>query len=215
MRVEDVMTREVATVHPDTPLRDVARLLVERAVSGVPVVNDDGAVVGIVSEADVMAKERREPQRTSALARWLDRDAEREELRFEARVAGEAMTSPVITIAPYTPITSAAERMAEQAINRLPVTSGDKLVGIVTRADLVRAFARSEKDVAQDVHDQLEFQRALTGDGEGVEATVVAGEVTLSGHMRRRTGAEGLPRIIRNIPGVINVRSELTWSEDT
>ncbi len=215
MRVEDVMTREVATVHPDTPLRDVARLLVERAVSGVPVVDDAGAVVGIVSEADVMAKERAEPQRASALARWLHRDAEREQLRFEARVAGEAMTSPAITTAPYAPITSAAEQMAAQAVNRLPVISGDKLVGIVTRADLVRAFARSEQDVAQDVRAQLEFQRALIRDGGGVEVTVEAGEVTLSGQMRRRTNAEALSRIIRHVPGVINVRSELTWSEDT
>lgn len=214
MRVEDVMASDVATVKPDTPLRDVARLLVERAISGVPVVDEDGALVGVVSEADVMAKERNEPERGSALARILHRGPTPEELLFDARSAGEAMSSPAITVSPYTPITSAAERMTEHAINRLPVVSRDRLVGIVTRADLVRAFARSEQDVARDVQNQLELHKALLEDGRNVQASIEAGEVTLTGELRRKFNAETLASVIRSIPGVVNVRSELTWSED-
>lgn len=214
MRVEDVMTPDVATARPDTPLLDVARLLVERAVSGVPVVDEDGTLVGVVSEADVLAKEVHEPHRAGALERILRRGPDREAERFDARTAGEAMTSPAITVAPYAPITSAAERMTEHGVNRLPVVSRGELVGIVTRADIVRAFARSEKDVERDVRDQLELHKALLEDGRNVQASIEAGEVTLTGELRRKLNAETLASIIRSIPGVVNVHSELTWSED-
>jgi Mg/Co/Ni transporter MgtE len=101
MRVQDVMTQGVTTVTPDTPLKDVARKLVERGISGVPVVDEDGHVVGVVSEADVLAKERREPEGSGRFARLMRRAASSESAKFSARLAGEAMTSPAITIEPF------------------------------------------------------------------------------------------------------------------
>ena len=116
MRVEEVMTRDVATVAPDTPLKDVARVLVELGVSGLPVVDADGQVVGVVSEADVLAKERRPSENGGGLARLRHRGNDAEQSKFTARLAGEAMTSPAITIEPYWTIPSAAQIMLDRAV---------------------------------------------------------------------------------------------------
>ena len=99
MRIEDVMTVDVMTVAPETLLRDVAVELSRRRVSGMPVVDDDGHVLGVISEADVLAKEQSEPdQHPGAIARLLKRDDEDEPGRFAATTAGEAMTKPAVTV---------------------------------------------------------------------------------------------------------------------
>jgi CBS domain-containing protein len=215
MRVADVMTRDVATVRPDTPLKDVARELIERGISGMPVVDDEGRVVGVISETDLVMKERAEPrERGGVLAALLHRGDPDEQLKLAASVAGEAMTSPAITIESYWPVTVAAKRMLDSAVDRIPVVRQERLIGIITRADLVRAFARSDEEIAHDVREQLALQEALWPDGGKVKAQVGAGETTLTGNVRRRSEAETLPKLIAKVPGVVTVRSELTWSED-
>jgi CBS domain-containing protein len=214
MRVEDVMTRDVAAVGPGTSLKQVARELVRRRVSGMPVVDDHGRVVGVVSEADVLVKERGDSDQGGALARLLHGVDHAQELKLDARTAGEAMTSPAITIEGFWSVATAAQLMLDRAVNRLPVVQRGRLVGIVTRADLVRAFARSDDDVAQEIREQLALQEALWLDSGVVEVRVDAGETTLAGEVRRRSEAEVLPRIVATVPGVIGVHSQLTWSED-
>lgn len=215
MRVRDTMTVDVATVTPSTPLKDAARLLVERRISGVPVV-DGGTVVGVLSEADVLEKERggRLPQRRGALARLLDRNGSPEPLKLEARTVGDAMSSPAITVEPEWTIPSAAERMLESGINRLPVVRQGRLVGIVTRADLVRAFARSDEQIETDVREEIAFQKGLWLDDSPIEIQVDQGETVLSGRVRLRSQADALPKVVARVPGVVTVRAHLQWSED-
>jgi CBS domain-containing protein len=216
MKVADVMSTEVVTARPQTPLKDVARLLAEHEISGLPIVRGEGEVVGVISEADLLVKERgARPRRTGLLAWVLDSADPGEQLKLEARLAGEAMTSPPITIAPHRTLAAAAQLLLEHGIDRLPVVRSGRLVGIVTRADLVRAFARSDEKIAAEVHVEIDYYLALGGDYSTITATVDGGVVRLSGHARRRSTAEALPEHVRRaVPGVMDVVSELGWLED-
>ena len=215
MRVEDVMTVDVATVRPETSLKDMARELSGRGISGMPVVDDDGQVIGVISEADVLAKEQFAPeQRAGVVARLLNRDEREEPGKPGARVVMEAMTSPAISIERHWPVAIAAEQMIERGVNRLPVVQQGRLVGIVTRADLVRAFARSDEQIAGDVRELVALQQELWRDEQPIEVGIDAGEVTLAGEVRRRDEAAILSKMVRTVPGVVSVRSDLTWSEE-
>jgi CBS domain-containing protein len=214
MRVEDVMTTDVATVTPGTSLKDVARVLVERDISGVPVVDADGDVLGVVSEADLLAKERAEPPTRGGPLAWLVDPIEIIERRkLGARVAGEVMTSPAVTIAPHRNLATAAGVMLDNRVNRLPVVSDDKLVGIVTRADLVRAFARSDAEVLQEIRQDV-LGRQMLLDDHAVDVEVDAGDVMLSGVMGRRSQVDLMPRLVARVAGVVAVENKLTWRED-
>jgi CBS domain-containing protein len=213
MRVEDIMTTDVATVRPYTPLKDVAHTLVDRAISGMPVVIDDGRVVGVISETDLLPHEPA-PQRRHGLLAWLLERGDSAELRLPARVADDVMSRPAVTVEPFWSTAGAAALMLERGVKRLPVVRAGRLVGIITRADLVRAFARNDAEVQQDVRDLVAFQQALWSDAQPVEVAVAAGETTLRGQVERRSVAETLPMLIGKVAGVVNVRSELTWLED-
>jgi len=214
MRVDDVMTTDVATVTPGASLKDVARILVERDISGVPVMDADGDVLGVVSEADLLAKERAEPPTRGGPLAWLVDPIEIIERRkLGARLAGEVMTSPAVTIAPYRNLATAAGIMLDNRVNRLPVVSDGKLVGIVTRADLVRAFARSDAEVLEEIRqDVLGRQMLLDDYAVGVE--IDAGDVVLSGEMGRRSQVELMPRLVARVAGVVGIENKLTWRED-
>jgi CBS domain-containing protein len=215
MRVEDVMTTDVVTVLADTPLKEVAKQLSERGISGLPVVDDAGQIIGVISEADVLVKETGSTSGPPGLlARLLDSPELRKELKVDARVAGEAMTTPPITIASYASTAAAAGEMLERGVNRLPVVKNGRLVGIVTRADLVRAFARSDDEVIREVEKQVEYLLALADDFSHVDVCVRGGDVWLTGRVRRRSSAEELRRQVARIPGVVDVVSKLTWLED-
>ena len=207
MKVQDVMTTDVATVSPETPLRDVAALLADRRISGVPVVDATG-VVGVVSEADVLAKEATERHKRTSLLDWL-LDVEPLLDKLTARTAGEAMTAPAITVNPRRPLHEAASIMLEQGVNRLPVVDGGKLIGIVSRADLVQAFVRTDRDIAREIRREV-LSRTLWLDPDDVQVTVENGDVGLSGVVPSENEAELLPRLVRRVPGVISVRSEVT-----
>jgi CBS domain-containing protein len=142
MKVVDVMTEEVVSVDPGTPLADVAALLSEHRISGVLVRDGAGAVLGVVSEADILVQEGG-PSERAGLFEWLFDDWSAADVaKLEARTAAEAMTSPVRRIGPDRSVEEAARRMLDANVRRLAVVDEGRLVGIVTRADLVRAFAR-------------------------------------------------------------------------
>ena len=201
MNVRDVMTSDVATVETETPVKDVARLLSEREVSGVPVVDRDRRLRGVITEADIVATMR--PRARGFFGRLLRRAP-----RTESRTAGEAMTSPPITVGPDDPVSRAASLMAEHRVNRLPVVLGSRVVGIVSRADLVRSSVRSDRAIADELEELLHHRFWLVPGA--VEATVVNREVTLEGELDSRENAEMLEWAVRQIPGVIAVRSRLT-----
>jgi CBS domain-containing protein len=216
MTIADVMTSPVFTVRRDTPLKDVARLLIDNSVSGVPVLNDDGTVAGVVSEADFLMKEQGAGEiRHRPLARLIGESSEAQHQLdvVMARTAGEAMSTPAVTIEASRPIREAAAVMTGQRINRLPVTDQGRLVGIVTRADLVRAYLRTDEELVRTINDDV-LLRVLWLDPAGFEVAVVNGEATIKGHVERRSTAEIIEETVRMVPGIVAVNAEIQWSLD-
>ncbi len=212
MRVRDVMTTSVISVTPDRPLREVAQLLTERKVSGLPVVGKDGWVLGVVSEADFLAHRPAPEARVGVLGRLLGRGTT--SAKAEARTAGEAMTAPAITIAPEAPVREAADTMVRRKVNRLPVVEDGRLVGIVTRADLVRVFTRSDAELAAAVGAEIAARTSVGPEPGVLDVDVRDGVVRLSGTVERRSLAETIVVIARDVGGVLRVDDHLTWVED-
>jgi CBS domain-containing protein len=214
MHVKDVMRPDVTSVTPGTSLREVARILAENAISGVPVVANGGSVVGVVSEADVLMKEREPGAPHGGLLGWLTAPYDAElDAKLAARTAEDAMTAPAVTIESGAPLAKAAALMVDLGINRLPVVDGGELVGIVARADLVRAFTRADAEIEREIRDDL-IRKRFWIDPSAVVLRVVDGEVTLRGEVERRSLAELLASYVERVVGVVAVRSELTWRED-
>jgi CBS domain-containing protein len=207
MKTRDLMTIDVVTVTPETTLKEAAELLVSRGISGVPVVDSEGGVVGIFSEADIVLKEGREGRREGVLG-WLFEPEFSLEHKLMAKTVGDAMTTPAITVGPDVPVHKAATRMVDDAINRLPVVDGGRLVGIVTRADLVRAFIRSDEDIAAEIQTEI-LRRTLWLEPGTVTVDVADGEVRLSGEVETETDAELLPLFVARVPGVVSVQATL------
>ena len=213
VRVGDVMTRDVVSVTPDTPLKDVAAAIVERGISGLPVCDADGAVVGVLSEADLLVKQGGSPERSGGLFAWLVETASAPDLaKLRAHTAGEAMTSPAVTVETASPVSEAARTMVSLGVNRLPVVEDGRLVGIVTRADLVRLFTRSDEEIARDIRQDV--VKRLWIAPERIEVEVEQGEVVLRGEVDTEVEAGLLEKRIPLVAGVVGVRSELSWAVD-
>jgi CBS domain-containing protein len=212
MRVDQLMTKNVITVTPETPLRDVAALLAQKGISGVPVVEND-QLVGVVSEADLLVKEAGPGVRPSRVLDWLLLpDYTEREAKFAARTAGEAMTSPAQTIPDYASVATAAARMSEERVNRLPVLKDGKLVGILTRADVIRAFTRRDDEIAEEIREDV-IGRGFWEPPDAVTVEVDQGEVVLSGTVQSHAVASGIPRAVLRVPGVVSVESTLTAAQ--
>ena len=210
MKIRSVMSTHVVTVSPETTLKDAAARLVRYGISGLPVVDDDGRLLGILSEADILAKEAGSARGSSSprggMLGWLIGDAPPRHL--DARTVADAMTSPAVTIGPERTAREAAVRMLAEDVNRLPVIEGDTLVGIVSRADLVRAFARSDTEIRREIDTDV-VKQILWLDPTGLDVAVEDGIVTLSGTLDSDTDIELLREFVRRVPGVVSIRSNL------
>ena len=214
MKVKDVMTRDVLTVRADASLKDAAALVAERGISGVPVCDADGQVVGVLSEADLLVKQGGPRHTSGGLFAWLVDTASAPDLaKLRAHTAGEAMTSPAITIGAETPVAEAARTMVDEGVNRLPVVENGVLVGIVTRADLVRLFTRSDEEIAREIKESV-AGRMLWIDANRLDVEVERGEVVLRGQVDTELEAELLEKRVPLVPGVVGVRSEVMWPVD-
>jgi CBS-domain-containing membrane protein len=144
MKAADVMSRNVATVTPDTAITEIAEILLGRHISAVPVVDGSGAVVGIVSEGDLI---RRQEIGTDKHPSWwlhlltAPEDQARDYVKSHGHKASDVMTAKLVTVGPDTPLDAVATLLERHHIKRVPVVDGGKLVGIVSRADLIRGLA--------------------------------------------------------------------------
>ena len=211
-RVSDVMTTTVVTVDRITPYQEIDRLLTERRISGVPVLKMGRHVVGVVSEADLLAAED-ETARQARLAGALGR---RWRFRKQPQVnltAGTMMTAPAVTIGPDATIPAAARLMNTHRIRRLPVIDETgKLVGIVSRRDLLSVFLRPDGEIAHDARQVL--GELPLADPKDVIVAVKHGVVTLTGTMRPEPDGDRdiLPlalRLVWDIDGVVDVVNKL------
>ena len=216
MRVRELMTESVITIGPEAPIKDVARILVDNRISGVPVCDIEGDLLGVVSEGDILYKEHdpTEPHLGGPLG-WIVDGSPSYAARIKAAAltARKAMTSPAITIAPYESVAQAARLMSECGVNRLPVVEDERLVGIVTRADLVRAFTRTDAEIERELRVEV-LERTMWVDAGRVEIAVTAGAVELTGLLDRRSDAELLTRLAGRVPGVVSVDSTVRWQLD-
>jgi CBS domain-containing protein len=203
--VEDVMTTPVVTADRLTPYKEIARLLAEHRISGLPVLVDGWQVVGVVSEADLLAAQ----DRTAADRTAADRTAAHLGL-----MAGELMTAPAVTIHPDATIPAAVHLMSTHHVRRLPVTGADRqLIGIVSRRDVLSVVLRPDADIARDVRQVLgEIPIATPAT---VDVTVRHGMVTLAGTAEPASGGprsshDLIPLAIRLIWGVEGVLDVVT-----
>jgi len=201
------MTRDVVTVPRSASLKEAASLLVQRGISGLPVVSD-GKVVGVFSERDLLFKE----QGTRDGSRWLswltDPLAVADRPKLEAHTVDEAMTTPAVTVEAKANVSAAARLMLEAGISRLPVLEDGRLVGIVTRADLVRAFVRSDDEIAREINEDIGARTLWLGD-DALEVTVREGIVNVTGCLENPSDQELLTRLVARVPGVVSVETDL------
>jgi CBS domain-containing protein len=210
--VGDVMTRRVVSVDRGTSYRNMVDLLTEKRISALPVIDATGHVVGVVSEADLLRKIEfagdEEPRLFDGPRRRDDRR------RSQGRAAADLMSAPAIVVAADTPIPAAARTMHREGVKRLPVVDEHgRLVGIVTRGDLLRTHLRTDQDILGDVRSGV-LRRFLPEDEATVIAAVVDGVVTLTGTVDRWTSADIAERLTRQIAGVVDVNATLDYRFD-
>ena len=211
MQLRDLMTTTVLCVGPDASLKEAARRMLEAGVSGMPVTDGRGALVGMITEADFVMAEagRRRNERRSPL-RWLTHE---HEIPVDEIRVGDVMTEGVITMSPESDHSDAARLMAKARIKRVPIVEDDVLVGIVSRTDIMRAFARSDGEIVHELQQHV-MRKVLWIDPNSVRITCEDGNLTLSGQVETRSDAELLAELARRLDGVVSVKSTMTWSVD-
>lgn len=212
-RVRDVMTSPVETVGAAAGFKAIVERLRARAISAVPVVDETGRVLGVVSEADLLLKEDR--AELEERPRFLEgRRARRARARAAAGTAAELMTSPAATISADAPVADAARLMRMRGVKRLPVVDEEgRAIGIVSRGDLLAVFTRSDEEIRAEIVDDV-IAHTLLLDGAPYTVRVREGVVTIAGEADRRTDAILVKRMAERVEGVVGVRSELTFRQD-
>lgn len=206
MRAKEIMTKPVVTVTPQTPVQDAVRLMLEHHISGLPVINETGALVGIVTEADLLLKEAQPKPEQPVMdwfGRWLWLERRLSGYRkVKGRIVGEVMTHNVLTAEEDTPVHALASTMTRFQVNRLPIVRGRQPVGIVTRADILKVFLRSDdllgKEAALVVKD-------FVLRGEEVQISADRGVLVLRGRVTSPGRRAALLRQLWEIDGVVAV----------
>jgi CBS domain-containing protein len=209
--VKDVMTTRVVSVTKDASFRTMVAALRAHRVSAFPVLDDDGKVIGVVSEADMLAKEALDsaPEGMPGMIAGMLRRKEHEKAR--GTTAGDIMTSPPITVSPDDTLERAARLMYTRKVKRLPVVDANgHLVGIVGRADLLTVFDRSDEDIRQEILDEVIRHELLT-DPAAFTVAVKDGIVTLEGGAETAEFGHEIVELVQHVQGVVTVRDRLTY----
>jgi CBS domain-containing protein len=216
-RIKDVMTHEVVRTGRGTSFKQVARLLSEHRISGLPVVDDEQKVLGVISETDLLQHQTPRAEghgRGHVHLPRLTHAARTAARKARAGTAEHLMTRPAVTVTPEQYVTEAARAMREHKVERLPVVDDkDRLVGIVTRGDLLRVFLRTDEETRRDVIEQV--TRGVGLPRHEVDVTVDAGVVTLRGHLEGRGDVELAAQIAAHVDGVVAVADRLTHRPNT
>ncbi|MFD9078397.1 CBS domain-containing protein [Streptomyces erythrochromogenes] len=189
--VEDVMTHAVISVDRGTAFKDIVEVLRMWNVSALPVLAQDGQVVGVVSEADLLLK----PQSTNTA---------------HAATAEQLMTRPAVTVTKDATIPTAARLMARRHLKRLPVVDGEgRLVGVVSRGDLLKVFLRPDEDIGAEIRELIMYKLIPHGSAE-VHVHVSNGIAYLNGSLPDLAMEDVVVRAAGTVPGVVDVKSDFT-----
>ncbi|MBX9427054.1 CBS domain-containing protein [Streptomyces lateritius] len=203
--VSDVMTHTAVAVGRDAPYKEIVALMDQWKVSALPVLEGEGRVVGIVSEADLLPKEefRSVEPRPDEFA---------EAAKAGALRAGELMSSPAVTVHPDATLAEAARIMATRKVKRLPVVNGiGMLEGVVSRSDLLKVFLRTDDEIEAEIRHSVLGEPAIP---PGLDVTVTEGVATIRGALADSSLVPLLARAVRAVEGVVDVRMDLGAHED-
>lgn len=211
MKISELMTRRVLTIGPDASLKEAARRMLEAGVSGLPVTDDGGTLLGIITEADFISGEadRRTAPR-AGLLRFFTGD---HEVPTREQKVGDVMTKAVVVIGPDADHAEAARLMQRERVKRLPVVAQGRLVGLVSRSDMLRAFVRPDEAIVEDIRDHV-MRKVLWIDPERVTIDCVDGNVVLRGRLETRSDAGLLVELTKRLDGVASVADHLDWEVD-
>lgn len=213
-QVGDVMTADVATVREDTPYREIVDVVTNRHISAVPVVDYFGHVLGVVSESDMLYKVELMGQQPVERPLFEGRRRRQARAKADAAVARDLMTAPAVTTTAQTPIAAAARVMDRERVKRLPVIDDlGRVVGIVTRGDLLKVHLRPDADIRHDVVHEV-LRRVLAVEEGVVRVEVRDGVVRLIGQLDRRTSVDLAGRLAAQVSGVVDVVNELGFKYD-
>jgi CBS-domain-containing membrane protein len=206
--VTDVMTADVVVAGPDTTYRELIDLLDGRRINAVPVVDDCRRIVGVVSESDLLVKVE---YAGTNRPRWFRRGRWRKAV---GHTAADLMTSPAIVVREDTGIAAAARRMSEAGVKQLPVEDDlGRLVGIVTRGDLLKEHRRADQEIRDHVRAAV-HEVILWENSSAVDVAVDRGDVTLTGQVERWSTATMVRQLVAAVPGVVEVTDKVTYDLD-
>lgn len=210
--VSELMTTDVVNVRQDATFTEIAKLLAEHDITAVPVVDDTDRPVGVVSEADLLRKEASRPETTGLLPAPHPESAER--TKADATTAEGLMTSPAVVARPEWTMVEAARTMEHNRVKRLPVVDeSGRLIGVVSRADLLRVFLRGDRAIREEITGDV-LMRTLGIPPTAVTVHVVEGRVTLRGTVERTSVIPVALRLCRGVDGVVDVSEHLDFKVD-
>ncbi|MFE0581664.1 CBS domain-containing protein [Streptomyces sp. NPDC058874] len=217
--VGQVMTTEVVQARPDTSFEELARMLIAHRISGLPVVDDDDKVMGVVSRKDLARQQgclgRHESGR-HRMAHTPWRPADAHSVAGPAPAAGELMTSPAVTVHPEQRVADAARIMERRHVDRLPVVDEeDRLIGITTRRDLLRVFLRTDEEILADVADAVSGRALAAHHIDGLRIDVRDGMVTMAGSSEPALDSATLISVTWGVDGVVGVVNRLTTGRES
>ncbi|MZF87817.1 CBS domain-containing protein [Streptomyces sp. SID5643] len=215
-KVGSVMTMDVVRALNDTSFEEVARLLADHRIGGLPVVDDDDRVIGFVTASDLVEHlaAASDPHRSRRRLGFRRRSPVRGHAAATGPTAGRLMSAPPVIAHAEDTIVEAARTMARRGVKSLPLLDEeDRLIGIVTRHDLLRVFLRPDADIRAEVVDDV-LVRVLWLTPKSIDVSVTEGVVTLTGRLERRSETEIAVAMARRTDGVVAVVDELTWRLD-
>ncbi|NEB74255.1 CBS domain-containing protein [Streptomyces sp. SID14478] len=215
-KIGEVMIDDVIAVRYATPFKEVTRLLAEHRISGLPVIDEDDKVIGVISETDLMLHQvtQGQPGTPPSLRARLSPARRRNAAKAAARTAGALMSAPAVTVNAQSTVSAAARTMVQHRVERLPVVDEEeRLVGIVTRHDVLQVFLRPDDEIRRTVVDEV-LKRALWLTPRVVSVDVREGVVTLTGCLERQSETVIAVAMTSRLDGVVGVVDKLTYRLD-